>query len=119
MFLGVHKSHVSWIPKFPTHESAHGPRRRALPFRIALELEPDLRNSPVWGNFGDTFLEPNIRVLQRMQGALTGQIQKLDFSNCSKLESHAHTCEGERNVWKIKKEAEEFLRLRPEWRPPE
>ena len=34
MFLGVPKTHVSWIPKFPTHESAHGPLRRALPLRI-------------------------------------------------------------------------------------
>ena len=55
MFLGVHRTHVSWIPKFPTHESAHDPLRRALPLRIALELVPDFRNSPVWGNFGDTF----------------------------------------------------------------
>jgi predicted DNA-binding transcriptional regulator AlpA len=79
MFLGVHKSHVSWIPKFPTHESAHDPLRRALPLRITRAVVPDLRNSPVWGNFGDTFLETKISLLQRMQGPLSRQIRNRTF----------------------------------------
>ena len=54
----------------------------------------------------DTFLETKICVLQRMQGPLTGQIQKSDFSNCSKLESHAQTREGEEMSGK-----DEWMRL--------
>lgn len=79
MFVWVPKTQVSWIPKFPTHGSAHGPRRRALPLRITLAVVPDFRNSPVWGNFGDTFLETKIGLLKRMQGPLSRQIQNRSF----------------------------------------
>ena len=34
MVVGASKTHVSWILKFPAHESAHGPLRRALLTRI-------------------------------------------------------------------------------------
>lgn len=106
MFVGASKTHVSWIPKFPAHESAHGRLRRALPLRRTRAVVSNLRDSPVCGNFVDTFLETNIRVLHRMQGPLSGQIQKSDFSNCSKLESHAQNREGEEMSGK-----DEWMRL--------
>jgi predicted DNA-binding transcriptional regulator AlpA len=67
---------------------------------------PNLRDSPVCGNFVDTFLETNIRVLQRMQGPLTRPIEESNFSNCSKLEWHAQTVEGEEMSGK-----DEWMRL--------
>jgi len=79
MFVGASKTHVSWISKFPTHESAHGPLRRGFPLPITRAVVPDLRNSPVWGSFGDTFLKTKIGLHQRMQGQLSRQIQNRSF----------------------------------------
>jgi predicted DNA-binding transcriptional regulator AlpA len=106
MFVGASKTHVSWIPKFPAHESAHGLSRGALTLWITPAVVPNLRDSPVCGNFVDTFLETKIRILQRMQGPLTRPIQKSGFSNCSKLEGHAQTVEGEEMSGK-----DEWMRL--------
>ena len=46
LFVGVPKTHVSWIPKFPAHESAHGFSRGALPLQLDRAKEPNLRDSP-------------------------------------------------------------------------
>ena len=48
MFVGAYKTHVSWIPKFPAHESAHGPPRRAFPSRINLPVGPIPWDFGVW-----------------------------------------------------------------------
>lgn len=45
--------------------------------------------------FRSSFLETTLSQEKANQGLLTRQIQKSDFSNCSKLDVHAHTREGE------------------------
>ena len=89
MFVGASRTHVSWIPKFPAHESAHGLSRGALTLWITPAVVPNLRDSPVCGNFVDTFLEIKIRILLEMQGPLTRPIQESNFSNCFKLVEQA------------------------------
>lgn len=48
MFLGVPETHGSWMPKFPTHESAHGLSRGTLRLRLNQPVVPNVRGSPVW-----------------------------------------------------------------------